>query len=179
MSTVTVGRAIVVAIAAAAAVTVAVAHRGTPLAAAALAAMVVVLAVLSDIDLRTQRLPNRLVGPLAIATVAGVAIAGAVVGDLERSATAVAIGVVFVVALLTANIAGGMGMGDVKLGFPIGVVAGWFGTDAVLATAFVGAVAGGLAAVVVMILARRRSLEFSYGPYLALGSVAGMIVGAG
>ncbi len=70
-------------------------------------------------------------------------------------------------------------MGDVKLSFPIGAVAGWFGTDAVLAAMFVGAVAGGVAAGVAMLLARQGGLAFSYGPYLALGSVTGMIVGGG
>lgn len=179
MSGATAGRGVVAVAAAIGAVAVALVHRTTPAGAIALVAMVATLGVLSDIDIRTRRLPNRIVGPLALATVAGVTIAGIASDDLERSAVAVAIGVIFVVALTSANIAGGMGMGDVKLGFPIGVVAGWFGTEAILATVFVGAVAGALAATVVMILARRRSLEVSYGPYLALGSVAGMIVGAG
>ena len=169
-------RIVVTALATTAAIAVAIVHRAEPAAAAALAAMVVVLAVLADIDLRTRRLPNRIVGPLAIATLIAVCVGGVVTNDMGRAAVAVGVGVAFVAAMLSMHVAGGMGMGDVKLGFPIGAVAGWLGTDAVLATVFVAAVTGALAAAVVMTRARTTSTKFSYGPYLALGSAAGMLV---
>lgn len=172
-----VSRAVVAAVAAVSAVAVVVAYTSEPAAAAALVAMVALLAVLADIDLRTRRLPNRIVGFLAAAAVASVVVAGAVTEDLERTAVSVGIGAGFVAAMLSMHIAGGMGMGDVKLGFPVGVVAGFLGVDAVLATVFVTAVTGACAAAVVMTRARTTSTKFGYGPYLALGSIAGMLVG--
>jgi len=164
-------------ITAATAAAVYVAHANEPVAAAGLIAMVLVLAVLADIDLRTHRLPNRIVGPLALAVVAAVAIAGVATSDPARIGVAVVVGVGFVAAMLAMHIAGGLGMGDVKLSFPIGAVAGWYGLDAVIITILVTATAGGLAAGIVMAKAKTTSTRFSYGPCLALGSVAGMIAG--
>ena len=150
-------------------------HRARPLIALGLLGMVTALGVLADIDLRTQLLPNRIVAPLALAVVAGVALAGVAYGEFDRSGQAVATGAAFVVVTVLLHLIGGMGMGDVKLSFPIGVIAGWFGGDAVMATVAVAA-ASGLVAAIFVLLSRGRG-EFSYGPYLALGSVAGMLIG--
>ncbi len=152
-------------------------HRSQPLLAAALVVMVLTLGVLAEIDLRTQLLPNRIVGPLALGTLAVVVIAGVAQDDLDRTITACLIGTAMTAVVLSVYMIGGLGMGDVKLSFPIGVVAGWFGTDALVATAMVTTFSSGIIAALLLATRGRRS-EFSYGPYLALGSVAGMIVGA-
>jgi leader peptidase (prepilin peptidase) / N-methyltransferase len=136
-------RLIVAVIAAAGVTGVAVTHRFEPVAGVGLVTMVIALAVLADIDLRTQRLPNHIVGPLAFGVTVAAIVGGVVIDDMARAGIAIVVGLVFAAALLIANIAGGMGMGDVKLSFPIGVVAGWLGTNAVLATGFVGSLTGG------------------------------------
>ncbi len=150
-------------------------HHRTPWQAAGLGVMVITLGVLSEIDLRSQLLPNRIVSPLALGTVAGVTIAGAGQAELDRTVAALLTGVAVAAVTVTMHVIGGLGMGDVKLIFPIGVVAGWLGADAVLATAVATTVTGGVAATA-LLLTRGRG-EFSYGPYMALGSVLGMVIG--
>lgn len=154
---------------------VAVVHRSQPFLAAALVAMVLTLGVLAEMDLRTQRLPNRIVAPLAVGTIVATTIAGAAQADLGQTVAACLTGAAMAAVLLGVHVMGGLGMGDVKLSFPIGVVAGWLGPDALVATALITVISGGIAAAVVLATQGRRS-EFSYGPYLALGSVAGMIL---
>lgn len=150
-------------------------HRTTPTAATLMVAAVALLAVLSDIDIRTHRLPNNIVGPFAVATTVVVAVAGVVQSDTGRAVAAIGTGVAVAVGALVLNLIGGMGMGDVKLCYPVFVIAGWLGSSAVTTTLVVTAFGGLVAAVVVMISSGRG--KFSYGPFLALGSVAGMIMG--
>ncbi len=150
-------------------------YNKTPWQAAGLGVMVITLGYLSEIDLRTQLLPNRIVGPLALGTIAGVTIAGASQAQLDHTIAALSTGTAAVAVTITIHALGGLGMGDVKLSFPIGVVAGWLGADALLATAIATTLTGGIAATV-RLLTRGRG-QFSYGPYMAAGSVLGMVVG--
>jgi leader peptidase (prepilin peptidase)/N-methyltransferase len=158
------------------AVVVAWAHR--PLAALSLAAFTAVLGALVDVDLRERRLPNAIVGPLAASTVAVVAVAGVAGGDLGRTAAALVSGLLFSTVLLAMSFIGPLGMGDVKVAFPIGAVAGWLGLAAVQATILTTTVSGALVAGALLLAGRSREHLLPYGPFLALGSLAGMLAGA-
>ncbi|MCP4221899.1 MAG: hypothetical protein GY773_00970 [Actinomycetia bacterium] len=173
----TVLRFVVGAMTVASAWVIATLHRSQPLLAAALVVMVLTLGVLAEIDLRTQLLPNRIVAPFALGAIIVVTIAGAVQADLDRTIVACLTGAAMAAVALGVHLVGGLGMGDVKLSFPIGVMAGWFGTDALLATVLVTTFSSGIIATLIL-ATRGRRIEFSYGPYFALGSVAGMTVGA-
>ena len=78
---------------------------------------------------------------------------------------AIAFGLFLVIALVRP---GGMGMGDVKLAALIGLVTGLAGVFVALT---VGIVAGGIAAVVVLVRSRfDRRVTMAYAPYLVLGA---------
>lgn len=148
------------------------AHRTEPVLAAMLTAMTVALGALSFIDVAQQRLPNVITLPLAAISWLVVLVWSALEGRPLDGAAAVIVGLVFAVVLFLFR----FGMGDVKLSLSIGAVAMWLGREALLATIMVAAVAGAVVAIGLMIAYRQRSLTFGYGPFLALGSVAGMIL---
>ncbi len=149
-----------------------VAHRTEPVLAGLLGAMTVALGVLSFIDVAQQRLPNVITLPLAAISWLVVLVWSAVEGRPLDGLGAIGVGLVFAVVLFLFR----FGMGDVKLSLSVGAVAMWLGREALLSTIMVVAVAGAVVAVGLMIVYRRRSLTFGYGPFLALGSVAGMIL---
>ena len=159
---------------AAAVIAVVMQHRASPLLAAMLAATVTCYGLLSAIDIAEQRLPNRLTLPLAGASALAVLIGGVARSDLSAGFGAIGIGLGFAAVLLLLR----FGMGDVKLALTVGTIAGWFGTGAVMTTAYVGAAAGAVAALALIAVHRRRDVSYSFGPFLAIGSVAGMLISA-
>ncbi len=154
-----------------AAAAVLVVNRSNPVLAVLLAIVVVTYGVLSIVDAAEQRLPNRITLPLAGATFLAVFIGGIVRSDIGSGLGAIGIGLAFAVVLFVMR----FGMGDVKMALSVGAIAGWLGSDAVLATMFAGALAGAVVAVVLIVVYRRRTISFSYGPFLAIGSVVGML----
>ena len=157
---------------AAATITVAAGHRADPVVAALLSIAVLSYGVLSVIDVAEQRLPNRITLPLAGAT--ALAVLG---GSIARSNTAAAlgalgIGLTFALAFVVLR----FGLGDAKLALTVGTIAGWFGRDAVMTTVYVCAISGAAMALILIVVHRRRDVTFGFGPFLALGSVAGMVV---
>lgn len=157
-------------------VAVVLAHRHQPFTATLLLAWVGVAAWLSAIDLRERRLPNRIVAPLTGAVVVAIIGAGAVTDDLGRGGRALAVGAVAFLVGLLANLAGGMGMGDVKYAFPLFATVGFFGREAVAATVLVTTVAGAAAGAVVLAMGLGRRFRLPYGPFMSLGLVAGLVV---
>lgn len=146
-------------------------HRGHPVTAVLLSAAVLCYGALSAVDAAEQRLPNRITLPLAAATLAAVVTGAATGADAMAAVGAIGTGLAFAVVLAVLR----FGMGDVKLALTVGMVAGWLGRDAVVATIVAGASAGAAAALVAIVVHRRRGLAFSFGPALAIGSVAGMM----
>lgn len=150
-----------------------------PLDAVALGAVTATLGILSVIDLREHRLPNAVVGPLTLAVVAF--LAGHALAEAAPSA--------LVPPLLTGLgasglfylgwWAGGLGLGDVKLVFPLVALLRWAGGGALTTAVAVTALVGGVAAVVIMAGGRSRPRRMAYGPVLAAGAVAGLLVGPG
>ena len=132
-----------------------------------------VLVVLAVVDLETHRLPNRIVLPAAALVLAA------------RLATAPSHWAVWLAAslgtaacflLLALVYPAGLGMGDVKLMLLLGAALG----SSILPALFVGASAGAVAAVALLVrdgaAARKRALP--YGPFLAFGAIAIFFVAA-
>jgi len=137
-----------------------------------LAFFAAVLVVLAVIDLRTRRLPNRIVLPAAaLVLVAQIAIAPdrAVEWTL---ASAGAFAFLLVAALINPA---GMGMGDVKLALLLGAALGW----AVAPALFIGLSAAALAGVVLIArggLTAARKTAIPLGPFLAFGGIAALFI---
>ncbi|GAA4595043.1 hypothetical protein GCM10023107_32610 [Actinoplanes octamycinicus] len=130
--------------------------------------------LLAVIDLRTLRLPDRLVGALAAGAGLPLALlAPARIGPALLAALLVGAGYLLI-ALLPGR---GLGLGDVKLGavlaLLVGLVAGW---PAVLAALLAAHLIGG--GVAVVLLATRRRRIFPFGPALLLGALAGLLTAA-
>lgn len=157
---------------AAAVVAVASSHRAEPVVAVLLSIAVLWLGVLSAIDAAQQRLPNRITLPLAGATTLSVVTGGVVHSNPGAALGAVGIGLAFATVFFVM----GFGMGDVKLALTVGMIAGWLGRNAVVTTALIGAITGAAVALALIVTHRRRDLTFGFGPFLAIGSVAGMLV---
>lgn len=131
-----------------------------------LAAFSAVLVVLAVIDVRTRRLPNRIVLPSAAAVlVAQIAI------EPDRALEWVLAAVGAFLLLLVAHLVHprGLGMGDVKLALLLGAGLGW----GVVAAILIGFLAAAVAGVVLIVrggwAARKRTIPL--GPFLALGGV--------
>ena len=128
-----------------------------------------VLVGLAAYDLAPRRLPNAVTVPTAaLAVLLRLVFERSVLGEVLVAGVA-AFAAFLLLALL---LRGGVGMGDVKLAGMLGFLLG----GAVLAALVIGAVAGGVAAVVV--LARPgsdRRTAFAYGPYLALGGAIAIL----
>jgi len=156
---------------AAAVAAVAGSHRAHPVTAVLLSAAVLCYGALSAVDAAEQRLPNRITVPLAGATLAAVVMGAALRADVMAAVGAVATGLAFALVLALLR----FGMGDVKLALTVGMVAGWLGRDAVVTTIVASGSAGAAAALLVIAAHRRLGVAFSFGPALAIGSVAGMV----
>ena len=132
-----------------------------------------VLIVLSSTDFERRRIPDRLSFP---AIAAALVLCWAwpdrdVIAILEGLGFAFAVGsAVFGLGVLVGGAVGGLGLGDVKLMFLIGALLGW---PATMYALFIGMMVGGLPAL--FLLVTRRSRTFSYGPYLAIGALIGLL----
>jgi len=138
------------------------------------------LVALSVIDLEHFLLPNRIVYPLAVTTVALLALA-AVGDDAWPSFGRALLGGVFATVAL-----GGlhllsprsMGFGDVKLAFVLGLVLGWLGWSELVLGLFCGFLAGALVGLaLIMVRHRGRKDHLPFGPFLAFGTVLVLLWG--
>jgi leader peptidase (prepilin peptidase)/N-methyltransferase len=130
------------------------------------------LIVITGIDLAHQIIPD-------VITVPGIAVGfllnlGAErVGWLDSLLGILVGGGTFFVIILASN--GGMGGGDMKLGAMLGAFLGWKIT---LVTLLIAVLGGGLVAVVLLLLKTRgRKDPVPFGPFLALGGIAGLLWG--
>lgn len=140
------------------------------------------LAWLSWIDLRTMRLPRRLI--YAIAAVVGAILVSSALWvrhEPRRVAWMVgcAVAAIAVLLLMYAVSHGGFGDGDVRLGGLIGFTLGYFSWRTVavgLTLGFMFGAAGGLIAVATRRATLRSPIPF--GPFLAGGAIVGLLVQA-
>jgi leader peptidase (prepilin peptidase) / N-methyltransferase len=140
------------------------------------------LVALSVIDLEHFLLPNRIVYPLAIATIVLLALAAA--GDDAWTAFGRALlgGVVAMVALGLLHLVSprSMGFGDVKLAFVLGLVLGWLGWSELVLGLFCGFLAGAVVGLALIVLRHRgRKDHLPFGPFLAFGTLVVLLWGDG
>ena len=143
---------------------------------------VVVLMVLSVIDARTHRLPDRIVLPSIAIALVWSAIWAALDGGLQRllvplCGAAVYFGVLLLVHLVSPR---GMGFGDVKLAALLGVMLGWCTSSTVAAAtlvlwALLIGFGSGTAAGLLILIRRRANEPFAFGPFLVLGTLVTML----
>ncbi len=135
------------------------------------------LLALSAIDLRTKKLPNRIVYPglaISAAYLVVAEIAGAPVDLLEAAIGLLAYGGgLLVVALVSPR---GMGMGDVKLAGWIGLVLGALGLEDVAVAAGLGILFGGAGAIIALVAGASRKQAIPFGPFLAAGAAAAAFI---
>ena len=117
--------------------------------------LVPALLLASWIDYSQRRVPNRLNGVLALA---GFAAQGAYFGWSGISAGALGL-LVGLGVLIVPWVMHGMGAGDVKLMGAIGV---WFGPWMTLVSFVLGAILGGVIAMVMIVAARRTAIAWSH-----------------
>lgn len=137
-----------------------------------------VLLSLTLIDVEHRRLPNVIVYPSVGAAAILVAIADLAGGDLSASKAAIG-SVAFGGSLLLVAIVsrGGMGLGDVKLAFFIGLVVGAVDLPSVGVAAGGAILMGGLVATLALIRGAGRRTAIPFGPMLAAGALMAVTVG--
>ncbi len=139
------------------------------------------LIALSAIDLEHYILPNRIVYPLAIASVPLLAFAAFLEHDWSafgRAAAGAGIAFVFffVVHVVSPR---GMGFGDVRLSFVLGLYLGWLGWFDIAGGLFFGFLYGAIVgvAVIAVVGAQGRKKHIPFGPFLALGTMTFVLFG--
>jgi leader peptidase (prepilin peptidase)/N-methyltransferase len=137
------------------------------------------LAVIFAVDLRVRYILDIFTAPLALLALAAAAtlkhpallsaLGGALIG-------LVIFGAFYVLGWLLFRRAA-IGLGDVKLAVLLGLMLGW---EHVLTAVYVGAVAGGLASVLLVALRRVKLGDApAYGTYMALGGYVALLLGVG
>jgi leader peptidase (prepilin peptidase)/N-methyltransferase len=121
------------------------------------------------VDIAEHRLPDAIVLP-ALA-VAGVS----VLVDGRDLPTAIAAAAGYGILLLLLHVLGGMGLGDVKLAPVLGLLTGALGSLAAVTSPLLAFVAGGAAAVAVLIR-RGPGAAMPFGPAMLLGAWAAVLL---
>jgi leader peptidase (prepilin peptidase)/N-methyltransferase len=138
------------------------------------------LLALSVIDLEHYLLPNRIVFPLTVAGVALLGVAAGVSGQGDDFVRALLGGVAAFGLLLLLHLVSprGMGMGDVKLAFVLGLYLGWLGWGEVFLGLFLGFFLGAVIGVaLVAAKVRSRKDHVPFGPFLAAGTLIAVVWG--
>ncbi len=120
---------------------------------------------LCSVDLAVRRLPNRVVLPGF--AVAGFGLVGQWIMTGEWLLGSLVAGLAYLLFLLVPALAGGMGMGDVKLAGVLGVSAGLVGQTTAIVSPVTAFLLGGVVALVA--LRRGRGGSIPFGPFLLAG----------
>ncbi len=136
--------------------------------------------LLTVTDLDTKLIPNRILGPASVvgtALLLGGHLMEASAGDLiEAAIGGVAyFGVMFILALI---VRGGLGFGDVKLAFLIGVFAGYLSLGHVLVTGIGSFLLGGVVAAFLLITRKSgRKDAIPFGPFMTGAAIITVFFG--
>ncbi len=128
---------------------------------------------LSVIDIRTHRLPNRIVALSSALLLIVEGVLALTQSQLPRLVNAITIAgaSVLIYALLYVISRGAMGMGDVKFAFPLGLAVGWYRPEYWLATIFLTFSLAGLVALSGIALKRASwKSQLALGPYMFLAA---------
>lgn len=139
------------------------------------------LVAVSTIDLDLRIIPNRIIYPTIFASVPLLAAAAAIDDDFDSLENALigaaaAFAALFVIHLVSPA---GMGFGDVRLSFVLGLFLGWLSLSHVLVGIFLGFLLGafiGIALVVTRVRSRKDAIPF--GPFLAGGAALAVFAGS-
>lgn len=128
---------------------------------------------LSIIDIRSHRLPNQVVGAMALLLISLQAVIALTQSQPDRLiaalATALATTLVYVVLYMFSR--GSMGMGDVKFAFPLGLVIGWHNPEQWLSAIFLTFCLAGIVALTGIALKRTSwKSALALGPYMFIAS---------
>lgn len=130
------------------------------------------------IDIRSHRLPDRIVLPTLAALVVLVAVDAVVAGEGRTTVRALLSMLLLggFYAMLRALSRQGIGGGDVKLAAVIGLILGWHGWQALAVGAASAFVIGALYAIGLMVLGRADgTTRIAFGPWMILGALLGII----
>jgi leader peptidase (prepilin peptidase)/N-methyltransferase len=142
--------------------------------------VVATLIALSVIDLRLLILPNRILLPMIGVSIALFGVATIVDGDLDQfvRALACAAGAFIVFFALHVAAPSGMGFGDVKLAFLLGLTLGWSSVAECFVGFMLGFVLGAVIGVALIAAGvRSRKQPVPFGPFLAAGTIIAIFVG--
>jgi len=138
------------------------------------------LVAISVIDFDRQIIPNRIVYPTIFMSVPLLAVAALAQGEWNHFrhaliGAALAWGALLVIHLISPA---GMGFGDVRLAFVLGLFLGWISLAHVVSGLFLGVLLLSALGVVLWVL-RIRSLQdhMAFGPFLAAGAALAVFVG--
>jgi leader peptidase (prepilin peptidase)/N-methyltransferase len=143
--------------------------------------LVAALVALSVIDLRLFLLPNRIVFPLAAASVVLLGVGALVEGEPGAYGRALLGAVVSFVVFAVLHVVSprSMGFGDVKLAFVLGLYLGYLGWGEVVLGLFLGFLYGAVVGIgLILTRLRTRKDHVPFGPFLAAGTVTAILVGA-
>ena len=138
------------------------------------------LLAISIIDLEHFIVPDRITAPLTVASLALLGVATIAEGDGWRFGRTLLGGVTFFAFLLVLNLAypKGMGMGDVKLSFSLGLFLGWLGWGQVFLGGFLAFLLGAVVGVGLILTGLKgRKDVVPFGPFLALGTMLTILWG--
>ncbi|MGH9023862.1 MAG: prepilin peptidase [Acidimicrobiia bacterium] len=138
------------------------------------------LLAISVIDYQHHIVPNRILVPVVVVSLAllgGGSLADGVSFAFVRGVLggAAAFGILLMMNLVSPQ---GLGMGDVKLAFLLGLYLGWLGWALVAVGLFLGFVLGGVGGLVLILAGiRDRRDHIAFAPFLSAGAVLGVLFG--
>jgi leader peptidase (prepilin peptidase)/N-methyltransferase len=139
------------------------------------------LIVLSAVDFDERRIPNKVLGPMAIVGALLLLGAAFATGELPALPRLVIGAVAYAVPMLGLGLItpGAMGMGDVKLAGYIGMHLAWFGLAHVLVGAFLAFLIGAIAGLSLVALRKKgRKDMVPFGPSMAMGGLLPVFLGS-
>jgi len=138
------------------------------------------LVSISVIDSQRQIIPNYIVYPTIFISIPLLALAALVDGEWDRFGHAMLGATLAWLALFVIHLISpaGMGFGDVRLAFVLGLFLGWIGLSHVVTGMFLGVLLISVVGIVLAVL-RLRSLQehIAFGPFLAVGSTLAVFAG--
>uniref|UniRef100_A0AAU2JWH1 A24 family peptidase n=1 Tax=Streptomyces sp. NBC_00049 TaxID=2903617 RepID=A0AAU2JWH1_9ACTN len=138
------------------------------------------LVLLALVDRAVHRLPDVLTLPLAAAAAALLGAAALAPGSAGSWRLALLGGGALGAAYLVLHLINpaGMGFGDVKLALSLGVALGWYGWGVWAAGAFLGFLYGSLYGLALVLRGSvTRNAGFAFGPFMAAGTLTGVLLG--